>query len=386
MDSHVPFLPRDIITNILKRLPVKFPIRFRCVCKDWKNLLKTPSFISAHLHHSQNQNPFLLFTRFNGDHTLFDLLDCSMQQLVEVQNVPVIEWVRDRLVSSCNGLLCFRIDPSLTSPPSFLLWNPAASEVRQVPGPLTDFDGLFFVGFGFNPILYDYQIVINYGTHFSREVKRVEVYSLSVGSWKEIEFDENLLEGISLRLESITVNGVIFWLASKQMMKGDDGDDDAHMIVSFNIAMEVFALIQIPVSDSPRLTVYEGKPALLVSTASENFKSFIDLWVMEEETGLSSKGMWTWNKKYTSDVFPCILSPLTIWRSQIVCNVVKPDELFPGTNREGMKDEPATFLYLFNLTTNELKMFPTGRLFPDDDIFNYCESLEPLDNRQVEEP
>ncbi|KAK4254252.1 hypothetical protein QN277_009656 [Acacia crassicarpa] len=37
-----PYLPPEIIIDILKRLCVKSLLRFRAVCKDWRNLLKSP--------------------------------------------------------------------------------------------------------------------------------------------------------------------------------------------------------------------------------------------------------------------------------------------------------------------------------------------------------
>ena len=61
-----PFLPGDVIVNILKRLPAKSLIRFQCVCKDWKNLIKTSSFIQDHLHHSSHQNPSLFLRWHNS--------------------------------------------------------------------------------------------------------------------------------------------------------------------------------------------------------------------------------------------------------------------------------------------------------------------------------
>ena len=55
------FIPQEIINNILIRLPVKSLLRFQCVCKHWKTLIKNPSFISHHLHFSILQNPSLIF-------------------------------------------------------------------------------------------------------------------------------------------------------------------------------------------------------------------------------------------------------------------------------------------------------------------------------------
>nr|XP_009762232.1 PREDICTED: putative F-box protein At2g19630 [Nicotiana sylvestris] len=46
------YFPREIISNIISRLPVKILLRFRCVCKQLRNLISKPSFIAAHFRHS----------------------------------------------------------------------------------------------------------------------------------------------------------------------------------------------------------------------------------------------------------------------------------------------------------------------------------------------
>ncbi|KAK4269666.1 hypothetical protein QN277_022794 [Acacia crassicarpa] len=63
MAGVAPFLPQEIITNIFSFLSVKSLIKFQCMCNYWKNLIKTPSpsFIAAHLHHSTQLRPCLVF-------------------------------------------------------------------------------------------------------------------------------------------------------------------------------------------------------------------------------------------------------------------------------------------------------------------------------------
>ncbi|KAL6613727.1 hypothetical protein ACP70R_035997 [Stipagrostis hirtigluma subsp. patula] len=46
------YLPHEIVTDILTRLPVKSLLRFRCVCKAWRRTISDdPAFVRAHLHH-----------------------------------------------------------------------------------------------------------------------------------------------------------------------------------------------------------------------------------------------------------------------------------------------------------------------------------------------
>ncbi|KAI9090888.1 hypothetical protein K1719_028373 [Acacia pycnantha] len=110
-----PFLPPEIISNILIRLPAKSIVRFRCVCKEWKNISKSPSFIAEHYHHHLDcENPFLLLhepsNRYRGCSSLH-LLDHKMKT-VEVLSMPSINAFRHnwRIIGSCSGLLCVEVD------------------------------------------------------------------------------------------------------------------------------------------------------------------------------------------------------------------------------------------------------------------------------------
>ncbi|KAI9112659.1 hypothetical protein K1719_016325 [Acacia pycnantha] len=225
-----PFLPEDIMVNILKRLPVKSLIRFQCVCKHWKNFLKTSSFVTDHLHYSSAQNPSLLFKPNSNCQPLhLSLIDGEINAL-EVQIPPLIGSLSDvMIVGSSNGLLCIATNESKDS---LLYWNPAIREVRQVPATTPSKFPLSYciLGFGFSEIVDDYKIVKTY-TGRGNVIIGVKMYSLSTDSWKNIEFGS--LEGLELLNFSVIVNGVIFWSAldsgynwkikksSKALMKND---------------------------------------------------------------------------------------------------------------------------------------------------------------------
>ncbi|KAI9075078.1 hypothetical protein K1719_042976 [Acacia pycnantha] len=67
VEGENPYLPSEVIINILKRLPVKSLVRFRAVCKDRRNLLKSPNFIAEHYHHPAFKKPssYLPYNRFD---------------------------------------------------------------------------------------------------------------------------------------------------------------------------------------------------------------------------------------------------------------------------------------------------------------------------------
>ncbi|KAI9127127.1 hypothetical protein K1719_001686 [Acacia pycnantha] len=364
-----PFLPEDIIRTILKRLPVKSLIRFRCVCKDWKNLLKTPSFITEHSHHSMNENPLLLLRwDYSSDPLQLHMLNHKGQLLQVQPPLPLMDSLSIQIVGCSNGLLCLKYKDLETSLPFFLLWNPATREIRQVPSPIKNNFKFFLLGFGFSPIDNDYKILV-----FQ------EMYSLSTGSWKEIKVEEDF-GGLGISDFAATVNGAMFWIGYK-VMNVDENDFlvSDMWVVSFDMVMEVYTLIPLPcdVDDSwdSFLSVYENKLAMLCGTMSENDKSYrTDLWVMEE--GARSSGeRWSWSKKYSISTSSSIY-PRAIWLEKIVylrfglC-------IYDETNHRTIDD----VLYTLNPSTHEWVHFNCRQGgYQFSLTFNYAESLMPIAN------
>ncbi|XP_054778160.1 putative F-box protein At5g62060 [Prosopis cineraria] len=326
----VRYLPEEIIRNILRRLPVKSLIRFQCVCKHWKNLIKSPSFIADHLHHSNHQNPLLLFDYRDHNRAMnLRLLECEMK-FHGVQNEASVD--------------------------SHTTWIIATREARQI---VIDYLKCYrYTRFGFSPILNDYKIVIIFPHIWDDPAL---VYSVSSSSWKKV--DCLFLEHLNLSYESFCVNGVIFWI-------GKIDGEDHYTMLSFDMAMELFTLTPLPpIISHPerriRLTVYEKKLAVLSLFVSENQNSFvIDLWLMEEGI-VTTAERWNWMKKCTSNPLTTSLAPrvcpMAIWRNEIICIAIGGDE---------------TKNFLINITTNEFNRVRCHfSNFHLRRVFNYVESL-----------
>ena len=56
MSSSRSYVPQDLLEDILKRLPVKSILRFKCVNKSWFTLFHNPTFIAKHYSYSLSQN------------------------------------------------------------------------------------------------------------------------------------------------------------------------------------------------------------------------------------------------------------------------------------------------------------------------------------------
>ncbi|KAI9090134.1 hypothetical protein K1719_028830 [Acacia pycnantha] len=215
-------------------------------------------------------------------------------------------------------------------------------------------------------------------------VNQVEVYSLSIGSWKDVQFGN--LDGVGITSNCFSFNGAIFWIGYKIGL--EDDEDEVGWIVSFDIAMEVFALIPMPSSlfsitntPYPRyLTAHENKLALLSHTLSGDFKSsLIHLWVMEEGT-CTSRERCVWTKKYISSPYlGYLLVPVVIWRNEIVC-IVASSFSDPIDKIEDDERKPV----LLNLTTNKFKATNIPKSALAHGIFNYSESLVPVGSIHTE--
>ncbi|KAI9123661.1 hypothetical protein K1719_004961 [Acacia pycnantha] len=348
-----PFLPPEIIINILKRLPVKSLVRFQCGCKEWKNLFKTPSFIAEHLHHSDHKNPFLLLHEYYC--RSIRLLNQNLET-VEILSIPFRHgW---KIIGSCNGLLCVITNLYLSLSPRLLcLWNPATRKVREIPQTTNDYWGICVFGFGFSSIVNDYKIVKFYNQELRKKKKEdhyfivanygydlVEVYSLSTGLWKELEF--GALQNIRFRTTAVSADGTMVWLGKEDLNP---------VLVSFDIVTEVFTITPIDGVSPTNLGVWEDKFAIFwygeynatddeYDNAEDGFNSTdVRLRLLEQVASESGKSL-RCADEYSIDTFSRALHPLCIWRNEVVFNDI-------GIGSEA--EPESEYLDLFNLGTKK---------------------------------
>ncbi|KAI9112448.1 hypothetical protein K1719_016645 [Acacia pycnantha] len=375
MECDIPqWIPQDLLRSIFKRLPVRTLIKWQGVCKDWKNLLNGPSFIQEHLEYSAHENPSLLF-RCLTVHRPWEVYTINSElQILPVESVPLIEFLRGfTLLGSINGLVCVELKSTYKFESNcklvnILVCNPAISSFR-----LLTKEANFYVrmGFGFCSIGGDYKVVIisYHGYSSTGQIHEVEVYSLSTNSWKKVEFG-GLLDSVQISRDGFGTNGAIFWSGFKE--------GKGHLLVSYCIATEEFALIPSPTSAAEfidsllcTLSVYENKLALLSHTTYGNYEyTLIDLLVMEERKDSISEERWSWTKKYSGKHPYYHLFPSIVWRNMIFCKYVDKE-----------KDEG---IALVNLTTDELKGLARGYIV-DFETFSYVESLVTVDKIHIEE-
>ncbi|KAI9127467.1 hypothetical protein K1719_002026 [Acacia pycnantha] len=401
-ESNKPFLPFDIIIKILQRLPIKSIVRFQCVCKDWKNLFKTQSFIAKQVCHSAHENPLLLIHAYdyNCGRSSLRLFNHKMET-VEVLRTPSIDsfshgW---RIIGSSNGLLCVEHDIDKDGfTISLCLWNPVSNEVREVPEPLYDDTHTCKIGFGFSSVVNNYKIVRFYNKNADEHncCNRLsceqwlycpQVYSLRTGSWKELDA-KHIPPGTQLFTQATSVDGTIFWFAYMLW---------AEILVAFDIATEVFTVT--PVHNlsrnvdlgelgpcPPSLYMLGNKLAMCVGFffTEELSKTYsFHIWVIEECAGESGKSYNCTEKQRIELKSKFLLPLLCIWRNEIVCRY----EVVCQYEKSEAEEEghQRNFLYLFNLTTKEWKKLPSfSAAYDCCDIFNHERSAASVCNTLVD--
>ncbi|XP_017436347.1 putative F-box protein At1g32420 isoform X2 [Vigna angularis] len=368
------FLPLDVMINILKRVPVKSLIRFKCVSKEWLKILeRSPFFTKQQLEHSAANNALLLLQRIHRQPRPEPFSTCIIgphHDLIHESHLSHIVSPTAKILASCNGLLCLRHNTALS------ILNPATRQIRQVP--IANLLAFNYVGFGFSPLADDYKIVRISMCVFAPDdqvvvldnvrVDRVEVYSLASGSWREI--DAAKLQPLCIVSSSVAITGTIFWLATMTSASNTDSE----FVVSFDVGRDLFTLVNgPPIPHSPShpynnnvLAVCNDKLAMFRHYIVGAFESCsFDLWVLEDfhghyDNNTCDVSAESWVKMYSVGPFSRIVYPLSLWGDEIVCR----EEL---SGQENDLRTVETVLALFNPLNHGLVqqfMQASIRLFP----------------------
>ncbi|KAI3456025.1 hypothetical protein Pfo_012688 [Paulownia fortunei] len=302
--------PREIIFNILSRLPVKTLLRFRCVCKPWRTLISHPRFICEHL----NRSPASLI--IHAHETQLPIADQPLPRtftlqptghVISVYKAPNPQWnthstlVRilgypgsDALcfnhmdvVGSPNGVVCLVQQPWANK---ITLWNPATRSSSPVPSPLLPADPNVHrgvsAGIGFDPSCNEYKII----RIMCHELDFVmpdlaEVYSLKSGRWRVVR--PTVFFWVLREKCEAVIKGVPYWRAV-----GNDDFGVRWLLVSFNLQKEVFEVVSVAwVMNKREACIGEIKGCLgMVVWEKEKEKSIdriLDVWMKDDEKGWS---------------------------------------------------------------------------------------------------
>lgn len=228
--------PKEIISDILSRLPIESIFTCKIVCKTWCDIIRDSYFVNKLCNSHYHPTRLILkplrgrVTSDSSSHLL--LVDIEEQK---TRRIPVDKMLLGlRIMCICNGLLCLalgnKIDP-------VVIYNPITREHVVLPSPgskptLCNHK----VGLGFDPSSGKYKVVQAYTLYSNNgKMTRFEIISLGESSWRELSAPQGMLD--------LAVLGVVFWNGALYWKMIDGIDID---IVEFNLSDEKFHAITFP--------------------------------------------------------------------------------------------------------------------------------------------
>ncbi|CAN4082035.1 unnamed protein product [Withania somnifera] len=282
------YFPKEIISNILSRLPVKTLLRFRCVCKQWKKLISNPNFIATHFRHSstlqRSGSSLLIGSRHPKSNNHVLSLYNPPESVVELDNPFPCFFPNMYILGPCNGIVC------LFNPPwgeLITLWNPAMRQSKMVQlsenMPVKGIHFLASVGMAFDSKENDLLVLRIFCVGLTYAVpNHVEMYSTKSGVWKKLK-NEMVFHVLEFTCNAI-VKGVPYWLVCMPDKFGVRA-----VFMRFDVGKLVFE--KLPSigrrKDHQFLTGLEDSLCMLDWDHEDN--CHVDIWVMDDVDGWSMK-------------------------------------------------------------------------------------------------
>ncbi|XP_074314452.1 F-box/kelch-repeat protein At3g23880-like [Silene latifolia] len=254
-----------IFEEILTRLPVKSILRFKSVSKQWYSTLSSSNFANTHLKKSPFSHPSAPVNNLiiqSGSNCYIFSYDDEVDQIshnfednvVKLNTEFLVENDDERLflAESCNGLICIT---TAGSGKYFILWNPATRKLNTCALPneyLNCFEkgAKYFrttLGFGYVSSIDDYKFVaILTVRHGNSESLFALIFSLRENRWRKIDLDNTLCFGCDT---GVLVSEKLYWRAYS---------DEAQKLVSFDLAAEMFDVIEVDWDRYETLGVLKG--------------------------------------------------------------------------------------------------------------------------------
>ncbi|CAI9109518.1 OLC1v1009351C1 [Oldenlandia corymbosa var. corymbosa] len=308
------YVPEEIVTEILLKLPVRSLMRCNCVSKTWRALIRNLSIGHKHLNRNNNRNNSVFLirqiedNRFSNEsekyHELLLTHKCDKDDnpgdyhhyynnfslLVLSSCLPPDE-PQLQLYGSCNGILC--ISKWVRRP---YLYNPVTRECLKLPDSSANMNGSWdrsLMGFGFDALTNDYKVMscLDVNALINNPIRVFEV-TLTLGKLGPAA--------------GVFVNGSCHWVGEYRL---------TNFILKFDFQTEIFGIIKFPSSKeasgtggrNSSISVLGDSLALII----EKFmRGFFEVWVMTHQDG---EGPLSWSKRCTVRVGHNFSTVLTCW-------------------------------------------------------------------------
>ncbi|KAI3852193.1 hypothetical protein MKX03_022993 [Papaver bracteatum] len=332
-------LHKDILLNILVRLPVKSIGRYRCVSKYWCRLLTDSKFVKLHLNHVLGLRKLSLvlssYYNFHKDIWMlrYDPLSSTSNGLVTVKDPLKSKRVTHEMdvLGYCHGLVCVRVRMFMDQ---VFLWNPCTREYKKLPllknNELSNVVSYIKYGFGYDCKMEDYKVVSFVGYKNERGCE-VQIYTLGSNSWRrmnhipyDLSCNNCVCQVFVKESHQLTFNGAIHWIARIDSV----GANASKVVISFNFEKEIFNEIPLPMlfieEFRPKMRVIGGSLCLLDLKPEVGF----EVWKLMDCGGRTS-----WDKIFTfskqqlvSPIENC--TPLQVLKNGEILSLVRTDGTF----------------------------------------------------------
>ncbi|GKV14987.1 hypothetical protein SLEP1_g25788 [Rubroshorea leprosula] len=356
-------LPREILLDILSRLPITSLIHFKTTSHTGYDLIADPRLPPMFCNRVSNSNPCLILFNYNSrvSQQLYFLDGEGCGRRVRKIDPPQ-HLEAYKLVGSCNGLLCV-YDPTIAYPTfgdswasdALLIYNPFVGDAVRIPPGDQFFESIEVFGFGFHPrtgefklvriVYYQKMIIVEDpalgvedpdGGLDTVDESMVEVFTVGTTEWRNKGAPPPPL-AFESGPPSALVEGSLHWVT----LVGMGGVDPIIGIISFELADEVFEEIPHPpcqrfVSRDYSLSVLNGCLSAVGSVETEHF----DIWVMKQYRVKES-----WVKQFSFDPYlprgwPVNTSSSVSRVSKIICALKNGEILLQYTNSSLVSYDP----------------------------------------------
>ncbi|XP_017240092.2 F-box protein At5g42460-like [Daucus carota subsp. sativus] len=306
-------LPEDLMSSeILPRIPAKYILRHRLVCKSWNSVFSTPAFVNSHLthqlHNNSEENDRII--TINGFHNnsevkrggLIEGVDIlSHIDSVRVRKVPC---ACDTLCGSVNGLVLMVSKPEKR----FCLWNPAIGQVKlfDFPAPHLHLknNGYYVAGFCWDHVQNDYKALMFCYDSISSPARQICIYSTNSATWTSLCIPQNLmLPGLRdyfwmLLGHSTIVKGTPYWSCSKSLTF----PGEKHVLKvfrTFKFVPEINELRTLPDLDSLKccgdtfsiVNIKDRLVGMTYNSVTHGGTNMVDMYSLDNEE--SGSGVWS---------------------------------------------------------------------------------------------
>ncbi|XP_047943211.1 putative F-box protein At3g52320 [Salvia hispanica] len=223
------YLPSEILTDILLRLPLDDIATCKCVCKPWLNLIETDYFNKSHLSKS---SPALVVSMLTTNSNWFNVfkLNEKLTHKHKQYSINMFDFPQaTKIQGSANGLLLLK-NPFRNH---LYVCNPITREFVELSGRLTRPREDCY-GIGVSRISGQHKVV-----YFNSKYGECHVYTLESGStWRRVK---GAIPSSDRCLSSVGAfaSGNLYWLVSNGWKKFP-------YVCCFDLETECFSTFPVP--------------------------------------------------------------------------------------------------------------------------------------------